>query len=93
MKYYLLFILLVIMAAGARTMFEIAYQGMAFEHDMTPSRHITYLIVLAGWYIVMMICDVIILGKKNLPFRAGLIGLLSVGVFVPSAYMFIHYSK
>ena len=87
MKYYLLALLIIIMAAGARTMFEVAYQGMAGEHDATPSGQTLHLILLAFWFVGMMICDVLILGKKNLPFRNWLIALLSVGVLGPVVYM------
>jgi cell division protein FtsW (lipid II flippase) len=89
MKYYLIALLLIIMAAGALTMFEVAYQAMAGEHDVAPARETTYLILLTLWFIVMMICNVIVLWKKDLLYRNTLIVLLSVGILVPVVYMFV----
>src|ERR1035441_10055086 len=89
MKYYLLALLLIIMGAGARSMFEIAYQGMAFEHGATPNAETYPYIFLALWYVAMMVCDVLLLTNKTFRYRNFLIGLISAGVFVPIAYMLL----
>ncbi|MDB5284223.1 MAG: hypothetical protein JWO06_3298 [Bacteroidota bacterium] len=88
-KIYLVVLLLIIMGAGGRTMFEIAYHGMAFEHGSTPNADTYPLIFLALWYVVMMVLDVILLRNKDLKARYLFIGLVSVGVFVPAIYMFM----
>ncbi len=77
------------MGAGARTMFEIAYQALGREHDFAPAADTTRLIILALWFVFMMVIDVILLRHKELKNRNIFIGLLSVGVFVPTIYKFI----
>lgn len=89
MKYYLILILFTIMGAGARTMFEIAYQALGREHDFAPAADTTRLILLAGWFILMMVIDVILITHKELRFRNTFILLLSLGVFCPTIYMFL----
>ena len=88
-KIYLLFLLLLIMAAGARTMFEIAHQALGREHDFAPAADTTRLIFLALWFIAMMMVDVIVLRNKELKNRNIFVGLLSLGVFVPLVYMLL----
>lgn len=88
MKGYLIFLLFVIMGAGARTMFEIAYHGMGREHDFAPEADTMNLIWLAFWFIAMMVLDVLLIQMKNLPYRFLFIALLSVGVFAPIVYMY-----
>ena len=90
MKYYLIAILVVIMAAGARTMFEVAYQGMALEHDAAPNHQTYFLIALSFWFVIMMIANVLLITNKEVKFRNILIGFLSVGVLGPVIYMYIH---
>ena len=89
-KYYLIFLLIIIMGAGARSMFEIAYQGMAFEHGATPNAETYPYIFTALWYVVMMVCDVLLITNKTLRYRSLFIGLISIGVFAPIAYMLLH---
>ncbi len=89
MKYYLLAVMLIIMGAGARTMFEIAHEGMAKEHDFAPARSTTILIFLALWYMAMMVVDVLLLTKKKLPAKNILTILFSLCVFVPTIYMML----
>ena len=89
MKYYLVALMFVIMGAGARTMFEIAYEGMAKEHDFSPAKSTMMLIFLTLWYIGMMVFDVLLLTKKNLPAKNILIIFFSLGVFVPTIYMML----
>ncbi len=89
MKYYLIALLFIIMGAGARTMFEIAHQGLTQEHGLTPDGETQKLILLALWYVAMMMADVILLRNKNLPNRNVFIALLSVGVLVPLIYMVV----
>ncbi len=89
MRYYLIALLFTIMGAGARTMFEIAHQGLTQEHGLTPDGETQKLIFLALWFILMMMVDVILLRNKELKNRAVFIGLLSVGVLVPTIYKFI----
>ena len=88
-KIYLIILLIVIMGAGARTMFEIAYHGMAFEHGASPNAETYPFIAVALWYVVMMVLDVMLIRNKNLKGRNVYIGLLSVAVFVPAIYMFM----
>ena len=90
MKYYLIAILLVIMGAGARTMFEIAYQGMALEHGATPNRQTWFYIFLVLWFVLMMVADILILTNKSLKFRNTLAALLAPGVLGPVIYMLIN---
>jgi hypothetical protein len=85
-KYYLVLLLLVIMFAGARTMFEIAYQGMAFEHD-EMSKKVAYLIGIAGWFVLMMIADVWVLMHPKLKQNLLIVLLLSIGVWGPAIFL------
>jgi len=89
MKYYLMALVVVIMGAGARTMFEIAYQGMALEHDAAPNRQTYFLIALAFWFIIMMIADILIITNKDLKYKNVLTAFLTVGVLAPVIYMLI----
>ncbi len=90
MKYYLLALLLIIMGAGARTMFEIAHMGMGREHDgLSPAGDIKVLILLALWFFLMVIPTVVLLRHKELKNRNLYIVLLSVGVSVPAIYQFV----
>ncbi len=89
MKYYLIALLLVIMGAGARTMFEIAYHGAGREHDFAPQADTTRLIFLALWFVAMMIFDVLLMTNKNLRFRNIYIVLLSIGVLAPTFYQLV----
>ena len=91
MKYYLIALLFIIMGAGARTMFEIAHQGLTQEHGLTPDGETQKLIFLALWFIAMMMVDVVLLRNKELKSRNIFIGLLSVGVLVPTIYKFISH--
>ena len=86
MRYYLIALLLVIMGAGARTMFEIAHQGLTQEHGLTPDSETQDLIFLALWFVVMMMFDVIVLRNKELKNRNIFVVLLSLGVFAPVIY-------
>jgi hypothetical protein len=79
------------MGAGARTMFEVAHQAMGGEHEFAPSASIMRLIFLALWYMVMMVITVILLRNKELKNRNLFIGLLSLGVLVPTIYKFINH--
>ncbi len=90
MKYYLIALLLIIMGAGARTMFEIAYQGMALEHGSSPNPETYFYIFIALWYVLMMVADILLLTRKNMKFRNVLIMLFSLGVFGPIIYMLIN---
>lgn len=83
MKYYLLALLLLIMGAGARTMFEIAYHALGREHGFAPENDTMRLIMLALWFVAMMIADVILLRHAELKNRNMLIVLLSIGVLTP----------
>ena len=89
MKYYLLFLLFIIMGGGARTMFEIAHQALGREHDFAPAQDTIRLIFLALWFVAMMISDIILLRHKNLPYRNTGIALLSAGVLAPVGYMLL----
>ncbi len=86
MKYYLILLLIIIMGAGARTMFEIAYQGMAFEHD-EMSHKVAFLIGIAVWYVAMMIADILILTSAERRKNVVYVGLLTAGVAIPAIYM------
>lgn len=86
MRWYLIALLLVIMGAGARTMFEIAYHGMGREHDFAPASDTQNLILLALWFVLMMIADVILLRKTEIPYRNIFIVLVSIGVILPVVY-------
>jgi len=87
MKYYLIVLLFIIMCAGARTMFEIAHQALGREHDFAPAADTTRLILLAVWFILMMISDIILLRHKEIKNRSAFIALISLGVIAPSVYM------
>jgi hypothetical protein len=90
MQYYLIVLVVVTMAAGARTMFEIAYQGMALEHDAAPNPETYFLIAVAFWFVIMMIANVLIITNKGLKYRNPLIALLSLGILCPIIYMLIN---
>jgi hypothetical protein len=89
MKYYLIALLLIIMAAGGRTMFQIAYDGMAKEHEFSPGKETGGLMILAVWYVLMMVATVLLLNYKQLPGRNFLIVLLSMAIFGSTIYMFV----
>ncbi len=89
MRYYLIALLFLIMGAGARTMFEIAHQGLTHEHGLTPDAETQKLIFLTLWFIVMMMVTVVLLRNKELKNRNVFIALLSIGVLVPTVYKFI----
>jgi hypothetical protein len=91
MKYYLVILLLLIMAAGARTMFEVAYLGMAKEHDFAPDHRTGVLMCLAIWYVLMMVADVAVMAKKNMPGRNIVIIFLSLGVLAPAVYKLVNH--
>lgn len=88
-KIYLIALIVIIMAAGARTMFEVAYHGMTREHDFAPDKDTVFLFGLLGWFLLMMVADVLLLNYKNAPKRNLLIAVLSVGILVPVIYMFV----
>ena len=90
MKYYLIALLLIIMGAGARTMFEIAYQGMALEHDAAPNPKTYFYIFMALWFVLMMVADILLLTNKTIKFRNALVASLSIGVLGPIVYMLIY---
>ena len=77
------------MGAGARTMFEIAPQALGREHDFAPAADTSRLIFLALWFVTMMMADVIVLRNKELKHRTFFIALLTMGVILPAAYMFL----
>ena len=87
MKYYLLFILFLIMSAGAYTMFEIAHHALGREHDFAPAADTTRLIFFVVWLILLMIGDVILLRHANIPKRNIFILFLSVFVFASCAFV------
>jgi hypothetical protein len=89
MKAYLLFLLFIIMGAGARTMFEIAYHGLTKEHGLTPDSETQQLILLAVWYVSMMVVDVLLLNYKEVVYRKVFIALLTLGIVAPTIYMFL----
>ncbi|MBL7778818.1 MAG: hypothetical protein JNK66_11070 [Chitinophagales bacterium] len=89
MKVYLLALLFIIMGAGARTMFEIAYHGAGREHDFAPAEDTTRLILLALWYVAMMVADVILQNHREIRHHKILVGLLTLGIFSPTIYMFL----
>ena len=74
------------MAAGARTMFEIAYQALGREHDFAPAADTTRLIFIALWFVLMMMVNVVLIRNKQIPYRYVAIILLSIGVVGPIAY-------
>jgi len=90
MRYYLIALLLLIMGSGGRTMFEIAHQALGREHDFAPAADTTRLILLALWFVAMMVVNVILLRHKEIKNRNFFIVLLSVGVIVPAFYQFIN---
>jgi len=79
------------MAAGARTMFEIAYHGAGREHEFAPEADTTRLIVLALWYVGMMICTVVLLNNRNIKYIWLWLSILSFGVFAPTLYMLMSH--
>ncbi|MBS1612408.1 MAG: hypothetical protein JST49_06265 [Bacteroidetes bacterium] len=91
-KAYLLFLIIFIMAAGGRTMFEVAKNGAMHDTKDTlgfgPDSETWILIGLAVWYLLMMSADVLLLNYPSVKNRALYIALLSGGVFVPAIYMF-----
>lgn len=87
MKAYLLFLLFIIMAAGARTMFEIAYHGAGREHDFAPEADTTRLMFLALWYVAMMIATVFLLNNRTLKNAWIWVMMVSLGVCIPTFYM------
>jgi hypothetical protein len=91
MKYYLIALLLLIMAAGARTMFEIAHHALGREQEFGPGADTTRLIFLALWFVAMMMATVVLLRHKELKHRNIFIALLSAGVLVPAIYQFISH--
>jgi hypothetical protein len=88
MKYYLIALLLIIMAAGASTMFEIAHHALGREHEFGPEADTRRLIYLTLWFVAMMMATVILLRNKELKHRNLYIALLSAGVLVPAIYQF-----
>ena len=92
MKYYLIGLLLLIMAAGARTMFEIAHHALGREHDFGPEADTTRLIFLALWYVLMMVVDVLLLNYRQIRYHFFGVALLSIGVTAPTIYMFLTHS-
>ena len=89
MRYYLIILLLFIMGAGARTMFEIAHQALGREHDFAPARDTTRLILLALWFVAMMIFDVVLLRHPEIKNRKRLSVLLTTAIALPAVYMFL----
>lgn len=89
MKYYLVALLFIIMGAGARTMFEIAHQGLTQEHGLTPDGETQKLIFLALWYVVMMVADIVLLRHAEIKMRNVFIALMSIGILIPTVYMFL----
>jgi hypothetical protein len=89
MKYYLLALLFIIMGAGARTMFEIAYHGAGREHEFAPAEDTTRLILLALWYVLMMVVDVILLNHREIRYHRLFVALLTCGIVAPTIYMFL----
>jgi len=83
MKYFLILLLFIIMGAGGRTMFEIAYHGAGREHGFAPQSDTQQLMWLTLWFVLMMIADVILIRHKDLAYRSLFIALLSLGVFAP----------
>lgn len=70
-------------------MFEIAYHGLVKEHGLTPDTETQQLILLAVWYISMMIVDVLLLNYKEVRYRNMFVVLLTLGVVAPTIYMFL----
>lgn len=91
MKYYLLLLLFVIMGAGARTMFEIAYHGAGREHEFAPAEDTSRLILLALWYVGMMVADVLLLNYSEIRYRSVYVLLLTAGVIAPTLYMLLKH--
>ncbi len=89
MKYYLLLLLFIIMGAGARTMFEIAYHGAGREHEFAPADDTTRLILLALWYVCMMVVNVVLLNHQEIKYYKLFVLLLTVGVLSPTLYMLL----
>lgn len=91
MKYYLFALLALIMAAGARTMFEIAYHALGREHGFAPESDTQILIALAIWFVVMMMVAVVLIRHRELKNRNLYIALLSIGVLAPVAYQILSH--
>lgn len=91
MTYYLITLLFIIMGAGARTMFEIAHQGLTQEHGLIPDSETQKLIFLALWFVAMMMVTVVLIRNKELKSRNIFIVLLSIGVIVPTIYKFVSH--
>ena len=90
MKYFLIVLLLIIMAAGARIMFEIAYQALGREHDFAPANDTLKLMLFTFWFILMMVADVILLRHSEIKNRNFWIGLLTLGVLTPVIYQWFN---
>lgn len=89
MKYYLIFLLFIIMGAGARTMFEIAYHGAGREHDFAPAADTARLIFLALWFALLMVADVLLISYHQLRYRIFFILVVSLAVFIPVIYQIL----
>jgi hypothetical protein len=85
-KYYLILLLFIIMGAGARTLFEIAYHGAGREHGFAPQNDTQQLMLLTVWFVEMMIADVILIRHKEIAYRNLFIVLLTIGVLAPILY-------
>ena len=90
MKIYLIALLFVIMGAGAYTMFEVAYQGMALEHDAAPNPETYFYIFTALWYVLMMVADILLLTHKSIRFKNALLGLFTLPVPILFKTAFMH---
>lgn len=92
MRYYLIALLLVIMGAGARTMFEVAHKGALHDTKDTvgfgPDSDTTYLIFLIVWFLLMMIADVLLLNYPTVKNRNAYVAILTTAVLAPVIYMF-----
>ena len=89
MRNYLILLVFVIMGAGARTMFEIAHHALGREHSFAPDADTTFLIMLAIWFMLMMVFAILLLMNKNWKGHLWYVIGLSVGVFAPTIYMAI----
>lgn len=87
MKYYLLFLVAVIMGAGARTMFEIAYHALGREHGFAPDSDTTFLIMLAIWFMLMMVFDILLLMNRHMKGIYWYVTALTLGIATPVIYM------
>ena len=91
MKYYLIVLILIIMAAGGHAMFNIAYNGLTQEGSFGPNNETAFLIGLAIWFILMMVAAVLLLNYRNIKGLLVFVGLLTVGVLAPVVYMFLKH--